>query len=142
MSTNIWGEDVLDSKEYSDEDSVLYKGDLLESYDQESNNEFILNRKKFKQSLLSVETKIRLIEFPNSGSGQDIQPIQTVNPYWIQKNNFTIIASLDTSSSNSVRQFTLNPQDFKMDCNGYSSAILVAAIEDTLGAELFNKYIE
>lgn len=36
MATNIWGEEVLDSKKSNDPNSVLYKGDLFENFAQES----------------------------------------------------------------------------------------------------------
>lgn len=34
METNIWGEDILDSKDYYDEGSVLYRNDLFDSTDE------------------------------------------------------------------------------------------------------------
>lgn len=140
--SNILDNSVLDSKDYNDPNSVLYRGGLSDNQDTKNVDEIIISKKKFKESLIKVEKRIRLIEFPKIEKGENIQLIQTSNPYWIQKNAYSFIASIDTSSSNAVRQFTQNPMDFKMDCNGYSSAILIAAIEDTLGAELFNKFID
>lgn len=140
--SNILDKSVLDSKDYNDPNSVLYRGGLSDNQDTKNVDEIIISKKKFKESLIKVEKRIRLIEFPKIEKGENIQLIQTSNPYWIQKNAYSFIASIDTSSSNAVRQFTQNPMDFKMDCNGYSSAILIAAIEDTLGAELFNKFID
>lgn len=69
MATNIWGEEVLDSKNTDDKNSVLYRGDLLSKSEVLKNDNSIALNPKTEKLLTQPEIEsFRQLLIPQSGN--------------------------------------------------------------------------
>jgi RHS repeat-associated protein len=94
--------------------------------------------KVFQAALIAAEANIRKIDFP----GQSLRrTVASTNANWTNGDNKAIVASNSVTPSQAVNQFSSNPGDFKMDCNAYSSAVLLTALNSAMGTESFNSFI-
>jgi RHS repeat-associated protein len=92
----------------------------------------------FQAALIAAESSIRKIDFPQQSQRRTVS---STNSSWANGDNKSIVASKGVTPSDAVNQFSSNPSDFKMDCNAYSSAVLLTALNSAMGAESFNSFI-
>jgi RHS repeat-associated protein len=92
----------------------------------------------FQAALIAAESSIRKIDFPEESLRRTVA---STNSNWANGDNKSIVASKGVTPSEAVNQFSSNPSGFKMDCNAYSSAVLLTALNSAMGSESFNTFI-
>jgi RHS repeat-associated protein len=94
--------------------------------------------KVFQAALIAAEQQIRNVPFPDTKTGRTVS---STNANWTNGNRYTIVANNTITPSQAVSQFSTNPSQFSMDCNAYSSAVLLTAMQSAMGTEAFNTYM-
>jgi RHS repeat-associated protein len=92
----------------------------------------------FQAALIAAEANIRKISFPDPYLRRTVY---SENSHWSNGDKKAIVANQNVTPSEAVGQFSSSPDDFQMDCNAYSSAVLLTALNSAMGTEAFNSFI-